>query len=96
MLKQNKTKEQYLRERRLRSSKEHRIHLNFSAKWNYYCDKPIEDYQKATTAFIDDEKITQRLAKVRKVISENFDPTLGEDGMDDIERHMEGVEFWKP
>ncbi|WP_122468830.1 hypothetical protein [Pseudomonas viridiflava] len=63
---------------------------------SYYQDKPIEDYQKATTDFIDNEKITQRLAKVRKIISENFDSTLGEDDMDDMERHLEGIKFWKP
>lgn len=63
---------------------------------SYYSDKPVEDYQKATTEFIDDEKVTQRLAKVRKIISSNFDSTLGEDDMDDIERHMEGIKFWKP
>ncbi|MBA1232910.1 hypothetical protein G7013_25030 [Pseudomonas viridiflava] len=63
---------------------------------SYYQDKPIEDYQKATTDFIDNEKITQRLARVRKIISENFDSTLGEDDMDDMERHLEGIKFWKP
>ncbi|GAB0083669.1 MULTISPECIES: hypothetical protein [Pseudomonas syringae group] len=63
---------------------------------SYYQDKPTEDYQKATTNFIDNEKITQRLAKVRKIISENFDSTLGEDDMDDMERHLEGIKFWKP
>ncbi|MFJ2488458.1 hypothetical protein [Pseudomonas sp. NPDC087639] len=63
---------------------------------SYYSDKPVEEYQKATTDFIDNEKVTQRLAKVRKIISKNFDSTLGDDDMDDIERHMEGIEFWKP
>ncbi|MFJ2358342.1 hypothetical protein [Pseudomonas fluorescens] len=60
---------------------------------SYYSDKPIEDYQKATTDFIDNEGVTQRLAKVRKIISKNFDSTLGDDDMDDIERHMEGIKF---
>ena len=63
---------------------------------SYYSDKPIEDYQKATTDFIDNEGVTQRLAKVRKIISKNFDSTLGDDDMDDIERHMEGIKFWNP
>ncbi|WP_207848937.1 MULTISPECIES: hypothetical protein [unclassified Pseudomonas] len=62
---------------------------------SYYSDKPIEDYQKATTDFIDNEGVTQRLAKIRKIISKNFDSTLGDDDMDDIERHMEGIKFWK-
>ncbi|MCU1773972.1 hypothetical protein [Pseudomonas sp. 13B_3.2_Bac1] len=63
---------------------------------SYYSDKPIEDYQKATTDFIDNEGVTQRLARVRKIISKNFDSTLGDDDMDDIERHMEGIKFLKP
>lgn len=63
---------------------------------SYYSGKPIEDYQKATTDFIDNEGVTQRLAKIRKIISKNFDSTLGDDNMDDIERHMERIKFWKP
>lgn len=63
---------------------------------SYYSGKPIEDYQKATTDFIDNEGVTQRLAKIRKIISKNFDLTLGDDNMDDIERHMERIKFWKP
>lgn len=63
---------------------------------SYYSDKPVEEYRKATTEFIDNENVTQRLAKIRTIISKNFDSTLGEDDMDDIERHVEGIEFWKP
>lgn len=63
---------------------------------SYYSDKPLADYQRATTDFIDNERITQKLAKVRRILSENFDNSLGEDDMDDIERHMENIEFWKP
>ncbi|WP_024617031.1 hypothetical protein [Pseudomonas kilonensis] len=63
---------------------------------SYYSDKPIEEYQRATTEFIDNEKVTQKLAKVRRIISEGFDTALGEDDMDDIERRMEGINFWKP
>jgi hypothetical protein len=63
---------------------------------SYYSDKPIADYQRATTDFIDNEKITQKLAKVRRILSESFDNTLGKDDMDDIERHMKNIEFWKP
>jgi hypothetical protein len=63
---------------------------------SYYSDKPTEEYQRATTEFIDNEKVTQKLAKIRRIISERFDTTLGADDMDDIERHMEGISFWKP
>ncbi|EJM00537.1 hypothetical protein PMI18_02945 [Pseudomonas sp. GM102] len=63
---------------------------------SYYSDKSIADYQRATTNFIDNEKITQKLAKVRRILSESFDNTLGKDDMDDIERHMKNIDFWKP
>ncbi|MBA1380871.1 hypothetical protein [Pseudomonas brassicacearum] len=63
---------------------------------SYYSDKSTEEYHRATTEFIDNEKVTQKLAKVRRIISEGFDTTLGTDDMDDIERHMEGLNFWKP
>ncbi|AUF99672.1 hypothetical protein CXQ81_03390 [Pseudomonas sp. 09C 129] len=63
---------------------------------SYYSDKKTEEYQRATTEFIDNEKVTQKLAKVRRILSENFDTSLGEDDMDDIERYMENIEFWKP
>ncbi|RON56321.1 hypothetical protein [Pseudomonas frederiksbergensis] len=63
---------------------------------SFYSDKPTEDYQRATTEFIDNEKVTQKLAKVRRILSENFDNSLGPDEMDDIERRMENIEFWKP
>ncbi|WP_248803761.1 hypothetical protein [Pseudomonas sp. MWU13-2100] len=63
---------------------------------SYYTDKPKADYQRATTDFIDNKNITQKLAKVRRILSEHFDTSLGDDEMDDIERHMENLDFWKP
>ncbi|WP_236709418.1 hypothetical protein [Pseudomonas sp. Leaf127] len=63
---------------------------------SYYRDKPVAQYRKATTDFIDDENVTHRLAKARKIISRKFDATLGEDEMDDIERHLQSLRFWKP
>ncbi|MEO6677975.1 MAG: hypothetical protein ABIO21_11415 [Pseudomonas sp.] len=63
---------------------------------SYYHDKPVEEYQRATTNFIDDEKVTDKLANVRKILSEKFDTSIGEDYMGDIERHMEHIKFWTP
>ena len=72
------------------------IMISLHKMGSFYSDKPVEKYRKATTEFIDNENVTQRLAKIRTIISKNFDSTLGEDDMDDIERHVEGIEFWKP
>lgn len=62
----------------------------------YYRDKPVADYRRATTDFIDNQQVTQRLARVRRILSEPFDYTLGEDDMDDIERHVQGLDLWRP
>jgi len=65
---------------------------------SFYAEKPgaLEEYRKATTDFIDDCAVTQRLAKVRTIISQHFDDSLGDDELDDIERHFSDLKFWKP
>lgn len=65
---------------------------------SYYAEKPgaLEEYRKSTTDFIDDCAVTQRLAKVRRIISTHFDDSLGDDDMDDMERHFSDLKFWKP
>lgn len=52
------------------------------------------NYEKATTAFIDDHQVTQRLATARALLSAGFDGTLGEDNMDDLERACENIQYW--
>ncbi|MCT4597249.1 MAG: hypothetical protein N4A50_05150 [Vallitalea sp.] len=68
---------------------------------SYYGDKLVEDeskvrieYEKETTKFIDEWGVTQRLAKVRTILSEKFNNTLGEDDMDDLERALEYLKYW--
>ncbi|MGU9819428.1 hypothetical protein ACU684_29050 [Pseudomonas sp. LF135] len=65
---------------------------------SYYAEKPgaLEEYRKATTDFIDDCAVTQRLAKVRRIISMPFDDSLGDDEMDDMERYFSDLKFWEP
>ena len=63
---------------------------------SYYMGEPVEDYRRATTDFIDNNAVTHRLAKVRKIISEPFDSALGVDDMDEIERYLSNIEFWCP
>lgn len=53
-----------------------------------------EEYAKETTRFIDEWQVTHRLAKVRGILSNHFDLTLGDDDMDDIERTMDGLKYW--
>jgi hypothetical protein len=40
--------------------------------------------------------VTQRLAKVRHILSSQFDDELGDDDMDDIERAMVDLKYWSP
>lgn len=54
------------------------------------------EYNAETTKFIDDGEVTGRLAKIRAILSEVFDETRGVDDLTDIERALEGLEFWKP
>ncbi len=65
---------------------------------SFYAEKPgtLEEYRKATTDFIDDCAVTQRLAKVRRIVSMPFDDSLGDDEMDDMERHFSDLKFWEP
>lgn len=63
---------------------------------SHYMDKPVEKYNAATTSFIDNSHITHRLAKIRSILSEPFDTSLGHDDMDDIERRVCQIELWKP
>ena len=53
------------------------------------------NYERETTRFIDECLVTRRLAKIRSVLSEKFDDTLGNDDMDDLERAMEGLKYWE-
>ncbi|NBB13120.1 hypothetical protein [Pseudomonas sp. SLFW] len=77
------------------------ISLNKIAEYHYNNEqlKPSEntalDYALETTRFIDQNKITRRLAKVRRIVSEKFDDELGSDDMDDIERELELLKYWE-
>lgn len=58
-------------------------------------DQQKIDYAIETTRFVDENLITRRLAKVRRIISEKFDDALGSDEMDDIERELEMLKYWE-
>jgi hypothetical protein len=63
---------------------------------SFYADKDRLAYEKETTRFIDEERITQRLAEIRGLLAGKFDRTLGEDDMDDVERAVADVTIWSP
>ncbi len=60
-----------------------------------YTGKDKAEYDSETNRFIDEWLVTERLANVRKVLSEKFDSSPGADDMDDLERAMEGLKIWR-
>lgn len=61
----------------------------------YYANaESTTEYERETTRFIDEWKVTTRLAEARELLSRHFDSTLGADSMDDLEREMESVDYW--
>ena len=53
-----------------------------------------DEYEKETTAFIDNSLVCNRLASIRKKLSEKFDLSIGEDDMDDLERACQDISYW--
>lgn len=52
------------------------------------------NYERETTRFIDEWRVTRRLANARALLSKRFDLTLGDDDMDDLERALDGLNYW--
>lgn len=52
-------------------------------------------YALETTRFIDENRIGDRLNKMRNILSTPFNDELGEDKMDDIERAVEHLKYWR-
>ena len=50
---------------------------------------------RETTRFIDAQQATTRLALMRRILSAQFDTTLGDDEMDDIERAVAALPLWR-
>lgn len=51
------------------------------------------DYALEIARFIDQNRINDRLNKIRRILSEPFDDGVGDDDMDDIERVVEKLKF---
>lgn len=78
------------------------ISLNKIAEYYYNNDgysqsvKQMElEYSLETTNFIDRNKVTRRLSKIKRIISEKFDSELGSDELDDIEREVSLLKYWE-
>ena len=50
--------------------------------------------QEALQEFVEDWGVFNRLARARQILSTPFSDEVGDDGMDELEREMNGVENW--
>jgi hypothetical protein len=58
-------------------------------------DMTKEEYDTASSEFLDDWGVTEKLAEVREILSDQFSRDAGEDGMDDLERELEDTPHWR-
>jgi hypothetical protein len=73
----------------------HRMGSYYGLKFFENEEKYKKEYESETTRFIDEWKVCERLAKIRSILSEKFDNTLGEDDMGDLERSLENIKHWR-
>lgn len=61
---------------------------------SYYLEQDTREYEKETTQFIENSLVCNRLALIRRVLTEQFDLKVGDDGLDDVERACEDIMYW--
>ena len=74
------------------------ILISLHGMGSYYAastDEKPYGYEKETTGFIDDSLICDRLASIRKKLSEKLDLSVGDDDMDDVERACSDIGYWQ-
>jgi hypothetical protein len=54
------------------------------------------EHDAALTDFIQRHKVFRKMAQARAILSKPFSESVGPDGMDELEREMQGVPYWKP
>ncbi|HEX6279365.1 MAG TPA: hypothetical protein VFZ49_05050 [Pyrinomonadaceae bacterium] len=55
-----------------------------------------DEYKTIFLKFFDDFGFFRKLASARRVLAEAFSDAVGEDGMDELERRFQDLEFWSP
>ena len=55
-----------------------------------------EEYDRASSEYLDDWDVTRRLAAIRRILSEPFSDEVGDGGADEIERELDGTPCWSP
>jgi len=77
----------------LRSLEELVVSLDRIGSASYGMTKAEHD--AALADFIQRHKIFRKAAQARRILSEPFPTTLGADHMDELEREMQDVPYWK-
>lgn len=71
------------------------ILISLHRQGSYYAGSDKLDYEKETTAFIDNSRVCDRLANIRRILTEQVDTAVGDDDMDDIERICQDILYWR-
>ena len=53
-----------------------------------------EEYKETVVHFLHDWKVFAKLAEARRLLSDPFGNEVGDDGMDELERELDSVEYW--
>ena len=77
----------------LRTLNEFVVSLDHIGSASY--DMTKTEHDAALTDFIRRHKIFRKMAEARAILSEPFATKLGADDMDDLEREMQDVRYWK-
>jgi hypothetical protein len=78
----------------LRALEEFVVSLDHIGSASY--DMTSAEHDAALTDFIQRHKVFRKMAQARTILSEPFRGPVGPDGMDELEREMQGVRYWKP
>lgn len=61
---------------------------------SFIADLPEDQQAKASIQFLVDFKVAAKLAEARRILSSAFSPELGSDDMDELERELQGNDYW--
>ena len=59
-------------------------------------DMTSAEHDAALTDFIQRHKVFRKMAQARTILSKPFSESVGPDGMDELEREIQGLRYWKP
>jgi hypothetical protein len=57
-------------------------------------DMPIEQWREAVVEYLLKSNAARNLSTCRTILSEPFSRELGADEMDELERELQGVDYW--